>query len=288
MYHSLSKEPSPPQSSTRLDDEGDPGTARNIPLSSASLLERMRLKSDLEHAKKMLQFARQLTEKRPLLTSEVLVKYFNDSSPEAIRWFGEQIKKIHAYMMYTSVKRNFQITKSDSIGARYLAKVEKNDISQSLRNYIESQQRLADDHDGKELAALRREKKNDYRGQINDKFITINMNFYGKVGGADERAVNLIHEFSHAALNTYDYVYAGRDFSDPKFRSLKSPDQSAIFRLGRGKLLSMDEEKQQRTLGDHATLHDLFNATADQQSAFAKRNADSLAYAIQAAYLAQK
>jgi insecticidal toxin complex protein TccC len=166
------------------------------------------------------------------LVQSVMLKYFNDASSERIsRWVNDLLKVIDVAKM-TKIHRNLELIDDDYEGGIYKKsvamvdgkkysdfKVYSDSIFRTIRNFSDNK---------KELAEQLKDKKNQYKAQRNKKFLLVNQknwNVFKELGGEAMLVSAAIHEFSHVAVGTQDYVYK---------RILEGKNNTPLFDLAAG------------------------------------------------------
>ncbi|PTR29255.1 RHS repeat domain-containing protein [Pseudomonas sp. GV085] len=144
----------------------------------------------------------------------VMIKYFNDASPQRIaRWSADLLKVIDVAKS-TKIHRNLELIGDDYEGGMYKKavamvdgkeysefKIYTDSVGRTLRNFADNK---------KELAEQLKEKKTQYKAERNKKFLRVNEKNWKVVKdlrGVVDLVLTMIHEFSHVALGTEDYVY---------------------------------------------------------------------------------
>ncbi|MFB9160268.1 RHS repeat-associated core domain-containing protein, partial [Chromobacterium violaceum] len=209
---------------------------------------------------------------------EVMLTYFNDTSVRARDLFKSNIISTRDFLKYTSMKKNVVMLNDKSSSS--IAYVEPNEIG-NFRYYINRVRRSERDFSGRELVREVGEAKKDYVDDLRNKFLTINNHWFNSRRNPDDYLASaLIHEFSHAALNTSDFVYG---YSRTTTEGSSSPllgNPEPLFKLRAGKL-----DKSELALGAHQQA--IWSYSSDNQFKLAESNADSFAYAIRALYSSQ-
>jgi insecticidal toxin complex protein TccC len=175
---------------------------------------------------------RVLSDERSGVSVNVMAKYFNDAGQERIRQWKTDLSKVGAVAKHTKVPRNLMLV-DDGYGGgqheRSVAMIDGVEYS-GFKKYTRSVDRAIKSYEGdpKALSEQLKEKKKLYKSERESKFLLVNSKNWRVLndkGGAVDLVHTIIHEFSHAALGTEDYVYR---------RVLNGKDHTPLFDLAVG------------------------------------------------------
>ena len=237
----------------------------NNGLSPSALLKEQVGQSILQ-AVGIIEKAYMVIERKDQKADDVMNIFFGDTSDTRKNIFRNDLIKTRELMLDFDVDINLNESplseESNSIATTDMNKY--NEYA-SYRNVIKKYESMLGDNNKKEIEKILREKDKLYATQRKSKFIQVNSKNWGvarKYAGDDYIAQVMIHEFSHAALDTVDYVYG---------KSLSGIDPTPLFFLPSG---NVPEEYQQPPLR-------LKNIKPGKEylSEIAYKNADSFAYA---------
>jgi insecticidal toxin complex protein TccC len=196
----------------------------------------------------------------------VMNLFFGDSSPERKMHWKEDLGKVQALMDDTNVSRDFKDIPWRE-GLTTVAQIDQREY-QDFRIYRQSMERTVEQ--SKELSWMEKrklisEKKVDLKDYKGAKFLQANKENWQQlrqITDKDFMAQTIIHEFSHTAAGTEDYVYG---------KVLSGMDPSSLYELPQGQVVPKDQlEAYRKKLqgGGEIDFHQL-----------AYENADSFAYA---------
>jgi insecticidal toxin complex protein TccC len=185
--------------------------------------------------------------------------FFNDDSPGKRKAWIRDLEKVLSVARAAEFPRNLSWMDSTAVAEL------------DMRAYVDfAKYARAKERDPKEA-------KKDYADERKSQFLKVTKTQWtrNKAFGADHLAQTMIHEFSHAALDTQDYVYG----------DIRNDDLSQLYQLAQGTLGPAGGTKLLQS-----TVQQLKNGKGEafdsksEGGTLAYRNADSFAYAT--AYLA--
>ncbi|KPW43907.1 Insecticidal toxin protein [Pseudomonas syringae pv. antirrhini] len=193
----------------------------------------------------------------------VIKRFFGVDSVEFKARWKDDIDKVLRVARETSM-RNVDILDSDKPEDTVTALLDM-ERYKGFSHYLAATERVTrQSASPKELNREMTQLRKNYRDQRDEKFLRINRKTWGeakKATGKSFIAQVLIHEFSHAALNTMDYVYG---------KAKEGQDPTPLLDLAAGKV-----DKNSATLGKHYR-----NDTNKTFAELAYGNADSFASAV--------
>ena len=175
---------------------------------------------------------RVLNDERSGVSVNVMTKYFNDAGQERIRQWKTDLSKVGAVAKNTKIPRNLTLV-DDGYGGgqhkRSVAMIDGVEYSE-FKKYTSSVDRAVESYEGdpKALSEQLKEKKKLYKSERESQFLLVNSKNWrilNDMGGEVDLVHTIIHEFSHAALGTEDYVYR---------RVLNGKDHTQLFDLAVG------------------------------------------------------
>ncbi|MBM0208750.1 Insecticidal toxin protein [Pseudomonas syringae pv. maculicola] len=194
---------------------------------------------------------------------EVMNRFFRRHDAELKYRWKNDIDKVLRVARETAI-RNVEITESDEPGKTVTASLDMKRYSGFAR-YLSATTRAAlNSASPGELKREMAEVRKDYRDERGEKFLMVHRRVWGearRAAGKSYSAQVLIHEFSHAALDTMDYVYG---------KAKEGQDPTPLFELAEGKV-----DTGAATLGKHYRAD-----TRVTPPELAYNNADSFAAAV--------
>ncbi len=162
----------------------------------------------------------------------VMNLFFGDSSPERRMQWKEDLGKVQALMEDTNVSRDFKEIPWRE-GLTTVAQIDQKEY-QNFRIYRQGMDRTAEQ--SKELSWMEKrgfisEKKVDLKDYKGARFLQANREKWQEqrqITDKDFMAQTIIHEFSHAAAGTEDYVYG---------KVLSGMDPSSLYELPQGQVV---------------------------------------------------
>ncbi|WP_230381404.1 RHS repeat-associated core domain-containing protein, partial [Pseudomonas guariconensis] len=192
---------------------------------------------------------------------DVMHVFFGDSTEAHKQAWKQELIKVKSVALETSVSRNaVAITTSNMV-----AEV---DMSQArfFLGYVDAVERLGNVKEAKSKKDYKQqlnEKKNDYADARNAKFLRVDEENWKVAGrrGEDFLIKTLIHEFSHAAVDTLDYFYG---------KIKEGEDPTPLYGLPRGKVDLAAQGSDYKKVSQKSDI---------DYAQLSRRNADSFGYA---------
>lgn len=215
----------------------------------------------------------------------VLELFFSDSSHAWRKTLISNLKEMSQYMRHLDHSKHINII--DDAQSRMGAEVDMRK-SAGLRNYLGYKSRLPDFLEKKEASELLKQKREELKESLGVKFITINAANFNESKKDEFLSTILIHEISHAAVDTMDFMYVHANDAPPLDTEAVQGEPSPLFRLAHGLIAS--DLTLEPTLNPSQSSQVLQNLSGGRigLSALAKNNADSIAYAVRALYSSSK
>ncbi|POD80050.1 toxin [Pseudomonas syringae group genomosp. 3] len=194
---------------------------------------------------------------------EVMRRFFGANDAELKSRWKNDIDKVLRVARETAI-RNVEITESDESGKTVVASLDMKRYSGFARYLVATTRAASNSASPGELKSEMAEVRKDYHEERGEKFLMVHKRVWGeakRAAGKSYSAHVLIHEFSHAALDTMDYVYG---------KAKEGQDPTPLFELAEGKV-----DTGAATLGNHYRAD-----TKITPSGLAYDNADSFAAAV--------
>lgn len=235
----------------------------------------------IENSSIMLDTAIDLIAQNTTASDIVLKLFFRDNSPAWRQKLVSKLKLISQYTKHLKRAKNIKVIKNakSQMGAEIDMRT-----SAALRRYLEYKNNMSDFLGEKQRSQLLKQKREELKELLDSPFMTINSVNFNNSKKDDFLSAILIHEISHAAIDTMDFMYVHASAPPPLDTEAVQGEPSPLFRLARGLITNNLALEPTLSPSQHNLVFQCLSGDKAGFSALAKNNADSIAYAVRELY----